>query len=117
MSNRPQWTKAIQRYLGDMILDDPSYAQEGSDDALLSSIEEAVNALLCQHYGHEIEDDQCMIPDHRYCVWCQQRATTLGIQVTNPEAAIVAVSSDFPEGTTVLWNGVQATIERPHASQ
>lgn len=28
-------------------------------------------------YGHEIVDDQCMIPDHRYCVWCGRRANVL----------------------------------------
>lgn len=77
MSERPHWTKAIQTFLGDTILDDPSYT--GDDDPLLDEIEQTVNRLICDHYGHEIEDDQCMIPAHRYCIWCRERATALGL--------------------------------------
>jgi hypothetical protein len=77
VSDRPQWTKGIQRYLADTVLDDPSYAQDGSDDQLLEDIEEATNALLCKRYGHEIEFDQCMRPQHRYCIWCHQLETTI----------------------------------------
>lgn len=78
MSERPNWTKAIQTFLGDTIMDDPSYTDE--DDDLLELIEMSVNAILCEHYGHEIEDDQCMIPAHRYCIWCKKRATALGLE-------------------------------------
>lgn len=77
-SERPQWTKNIQMFLGGAVMDDPSYSEEGSDDDVLERIEEATNAILCSHYGHQIEDDQCLIPDHRYCIWCGKRATALG---------------------------------------
>lgn len=26
--------------------------------------------VMCQLFGHQPEDDQCMIPSHRYCIWC-----------------------------------------------
>lgn len=76
MTERPQWTKRIQTFL-DTVMDDPSFSEEGSDDDLHERIEDSVNKILCAQYGHEIEDDQCMIPEHRYCVWCRKRATEL----------------------------------------
>lgn len=29
--------------------------------------------LLCKLLGHQPIDDQCMMPEHRYCVWCHVR--------------------------------------------
>jgi hypothetical protein len=78
MSERPLWTKAIQHFLSDEIMDEKyAWPDDGSADWLLELMEEGVNAILCNHYGHEIVDDQCMIPDHRYCVWCGRRANVL----------------------------------------
>ena len=79
MSNRPQWTKEIQRFLGDTIID-AKYGwpmDDGSADDLSDEIEAAVNAILCREFGHEIEDDQCMIPEHRYCAYCYRRETAI----------------------------------------
>ena len=69
MSDRPKWTKAIQFFLGDTVMDDKyEWPDDGSADELLEEIEASVNAILCRYYGHQIEDDMCMKPEHRYCV-------------------------------------------------
>jgi len=60
-------------YLSDGVLDDPSYATDGSHDDLLEEIEAAVYGILCRTYGHDIIDDQCGIPAHRYCIYCGLR--------------------------------------------
>jgi len=74
MSDRPKWTQAIRLFVGDEIIDDKyGYPMDGSGDDLSDEIERAVNDILCRHYGHEIINDQCMIPEHRYCVYCNQR--------------------------------------------
>ena len=44
-----------------------------TDDELSEAIERAVCGLLCSRYGHEIDDDHCGMPEHRYCLWCSQR--------------------------------------------
>jgi len=77
-TERPNWTKELQRFLSDTVMDDPSWPEDGSDDELSDKLEAAVNELLCEHYGHEIIDDQCGRPEHRYCVWCNRRESDLG---------------------------------------
>jgi len=78
MSDRPKWTKAIQHFLADEVMEDKyEWPDDGSADVTLDLIETAVNEILCNTFGHQIEDDQCMIPDHRYCVWCGRRANVL----------------------------------------
>lgn len=42
------------------------------DDELSDEIEAAVCAILCARYGHEIDDDHCGMPEHRFCRWCRQ---------------------------------------------
>lgn len=75
---RPKWAEALRMFLADGIYDDQyDYPVDGSDDKTLNSIEAAVNEIMCNAYGHEIVDDQCMIPEHRYCVYCSRRATDL----------------------------------------
>ena len=53
------------------------YPQDGKDDWLQSLIEDAVNNIFCNAYGHEIIDDMCGIPEHRYCVYCNRGASVL----------------------------------------
>jgi tRNA uridine 5-carbamoylmethylation protein Kti12 len=76
---RPQWTEAVRMFIADEVLDEEKYGypESGRDDWLHSLIEDAVNNVLCNAYGHSIVDDQCMIPSHRYCVYCGQRASVL----------------------------------------
>lgn len=77
--SRPKWTRAIQEFITDTVLDDDyEYPMDGSDDELHDRIETAVNEVLCDTYGHEIIDDMCMKPEHRYCVHCKRLATNLG---------------------------------------
>lgn len=66
---RPAWTRTLRVYLSDGVLDDPSY-ESPEHDAMLDLIESAVGDILCRYYGHDIVDDQCMIPAHRYCIYC-----------------------------------------------
>ncbi len=76
---RPKWTEAVRMFLADDVLTDDKYGypDDGSDDDLLEEVEAAVYAIFCRRYGHEIIDDQCGIPAHRYCVYCNRRATDL----------------------------------------
>ena len=41
------------------------------DEALAELLEAAICKVLCDRYGHQVEDDQCMRADHRYCAWCR----------------------------------------------
>ena len=72
---RPKWTEAIRMFLADDILAEEKYGypDDGSADGLLEEIEAAVYGILCRTYGHEIIDDQCGIPAHRYCIYCGLR--------------------------------------------
>lgn len=75
---RPKWAETIRMFVTDEIIDEKyEYPQDGSADALLDEVEHAVLAIFCNAYGHEIVDDQCMIPSHRYCVYCGRRAADL----------------------------------------
>lgn len=69
--SRPDWVRSLSQFLCDDLIDEAySYPMDGSDDAVHDEIEAAVNAVLCRRYGHEIIDDMCMLPEHRYCIWC-----------------------------------------------
>lgn len=46
-------------------LDDAAYAL-WYEDLYLPTME-----FLCTYYGHEIVDDQCGLPEHRYCMYCE----------------------------------------------
>jgi hypothetical protein len=75
---RPKWTEAIRVFIADTVIDDEyGFPDDGSDDALSDEIELAVNTILCNAYGHDVIDDHCMIPGHRFCVYCNRRATDL----------------------------------------
>lgn len=78
---RPRWANAVREFLSDEILTgDYCFPSDGSDDATLGLIEEAVNAVLCNTYGHEVVNDQCTIPSHRYCVYCGRLIGTISIR-------------------------------------
>lgn len=73
-AERPKWVKVIHAFLVDGIIDDEfEYPMDGSQDFILDEIERVVNEVMCRQFGHEIEDDMCMKPEHRYCVWCRRR--------------------------------------------
>jgi len=76
---RPSWTKAIQEFLGDTVMMDEKYEypSDGSGDELLDRIESAVNWVLCAEHGHNIVDDHCGMPLHRFCEWCNVRETEI----------------------------------------
>jgi len=78
METRPGWVRALSQFIGDEVIDEKyGYPMDGSDDDVLDEIEASVSAILCQRYGHEIIDDQCGIPEHRFCVYCQALETAL----------------------------------------
>jgi hypothetical protein len=63
-------------FISDTVIDEDEgfdYPQDGSDDWLLGLVEEAVNSIFCNAYGHDIVDDHCGIPAHRYCIYCGRR--------------------------------------------
>jgi hypothetical protein len=72
---RPPWVRAIYDFVHEHVLlsDEHGYPEDGSADADHDRISEALNTVLCDIYGHEIIDDQCGIPEHRYCAWCMKR--------------------------------------------
>ena len=78
MTPRPQWAEDIRQFISDDVIDEShGYPMDGSADDLLEEVEEAVKAIFCRAYGHEVIDDQCMIPEHRYCVYCGRREDQL----------------------------------------
>lgn len=78
MTERPRWTNEVRLFLSDTVIDEEyNYPMDGSDDDLLDRIEAAVNAVLCAEYGHDIENDQCGKPEHRYCVHCHLRESAI----------------------------------------
>jgi hypothetical protein len=79
---RPAWTHTLRMYLIDDVFEDPSY--DDSHDDLLAEIEATVDAILCRTYGHDIVDDQCMIPAHRFCLYCGRREGTITIAEAEP---------------------------------
>jgi hypothetical protein len=81
MSERPRWTIRLVQGLDDVIGED-DYTD--ADDPLYDELESAVNAILCAKYGHDIIDDMCRIPEHRYCAYCGRSASRCGDQAWGP---------------------------------
>jgi hypothetical protein len=76
--SRPKWAEAIRSFITDEVIDDRyDYPMDGSADDLLDEVESAVLDIFCRVYGHEIIDDHCMIPEHRFCVFCMRRVTAI----------------------------------------
>ena len=67
---RPDWAKRFTQYMNNDLVD--LIPEDGSDDDILDAVTDAATAVLCRTYGHHVENDQCMIPSHRYCVWCSK---------------------------------------------
>jgi hypothetical protein len=73
MADRPKWVREIHAFVTDTIIDEQfKFPMDGSDDELHDRIKDALNAVLCAEYGHEIIDDQCGIPSHAGCAWCHR---------------------------------------------
>lgn len=71
MAERPKWARAIYDFITEEVIDEKyDFPMDGRDDEIHDRIENAVKDILCAQYGHQIEDDQCGIPSHAYCVWC-----------------------------------------------
>lgn len=78
MSERPPWVRVLHTFVHDEIIDDKyGYPADGSADGLLEEVAAAVDEILCRAYGHEIVDDHCGKPEHRYCPWCGQNVQLL----------------------------------------
>ena len=78
MAERPKWVRALYDFVCDEVLDEKyDYPMDGSDDALHDKIETVVKDILCGHYGHDIDFDQCGIPEHRYCYLCGRLESTI----------------------------------------
>ena len=74
---RPKWTRHIVEAIDEALDDEYDYPTDGSADDLHEEIESTVKDILCRVYGHEIIDDQCGIPAHRFCIYCNRRASDL----------------------------------------
>lgn len=69
----PRMAHKIWWWVADRMLDDVDWSQWNDDDEqLATAVADAVKGLLCERYGHEVIDDQCGIPSHRYCVYCNR---------------------------------------------
>lgn len=54
---------------------DPFFEHDAPDwvsDALDSVVVRPSKWVLCQIYGHEPERDQCGMPEHDFCLWCNR---------------------------------------------
>lgn len=67
VDRRPEWARTLWLHVVEMM---PNDSEE--DDGTLDRIERVVKDALCAEFGHEIEDDHCGIPEHRYCVYCNR---------------------------------------------
>lgn len=80
-TSRPQWAETIRHFVTDGIIDEKyGWPMEGDDPPEYDEIERRVLDALCDAFGHEIIYDQCGIPEHRYCVFCNRRETDLESQ-------------------------------------
>lgn len=78
MSERPKWAEAIRFFVIDGVVDEKyGWPMEGDDPPEFDAIERAVLDTLCAEFGHEVIDDQYGIPEHRYCIYCNQRESVL----------------------------------------
>lgn len=75
MSDRPKWVMDLWVYLTDTLVGE--LPEDGRDDWLHDDVIDAVNAILCDRYGHDIVDDQCGIPEHRFCAYCSKKETDI----------------------------------------
>lgn len=48
-------------------------------------IERPVLDLICKYEGHYVEDDHCMIPEHRFCLICSRRIGNVPLGQQQPE--------------------------------
>lgn len=71
---RPKWAEAIRWFVIDEVIGRDDFPMDGSEDDDHDRIESAVLDTMCAIYGHEIIDDQCGIPEHRYCAYCNRPA-------------------------------------------
>lgn len=67
-----EWRRQIALLTGDGIWDDPDLLAlpQPQQDAVEEACERLAVAL-CEVIGHEVERDQCGIPDHDFCLWCR----------------------------------------------
>lgn len=68
--DRPKWVRELRTFLDDTIVD--FLPEDASEDEISERVREAAMAVVCGHYGHYVEQDQCNNPEHRYCLWCQE---------------------------------------------
>lgn len=70
MSDEPVNTRQLLQAVTDDVWDVYDVDDEAKATWFIAHVEEPVRALICQHDGHVVVNDQCMIPEHRYCVVC-----------------------------------------------
>lgn len=73
----PKWVKELNRFMDDTLID--FISEDGSDDDITDKVKDAALAVVCGYYGHLVENDQCGIPDHRYCLICGQPMASVPI--------------------------------------
>jgi hypothetical protein len=85
---RPQWTQQLADYMEDEL---SLYPDDEANNTLYDKLERAMQDVFCTEFGHEIENDMCMIPSHRYCVYCRRGAcgTCLGTGLESPEMILI----------------------------
>jgi len=77
----PKWVQAIRLFVSDTVIDESyGYPMLGADDAVHDRLESAIGKVVCGHYGHDIVNDQCGIPEHRYCVRCHLGIRAIDVQ-------------------------------------
>jgi hypothetical protein len=80
---RPQWVRKLRDFLNDDIIE--FIAQDGSEDAVTDRVTDAAMAVVCNEYGHYVEQDQCGISAHRFCLWCFKAMPDIELGNYRPE--------------------------------
>ncbi len=52
------------------LYDEVENALNEDDGEMTNAMLMAIVSWLCSRLGHKYIEDDCGIPDHRYCVWC-----------------------------------------------
>lgn len=67
-----EWRARIIRELQDISYSDEVLALPEDQQEAIDAVIERASSDLCEIAGHEPTRDQCGMPEHDFCVWCNK---------------------------------------------